>query len=134
MFSDEAREFLAKPLTARLATINPDGSPHVVPLWFKLEGDDIIIISERKTAKVRNLKADPRAALNVGGDPATDKVAYMIRGEVSLADDTDHYWTNRLTHHYESPEEAEKLIEEWKDLDMVYMRLKPSAVLKVWEA
>lgn len=133
-FTDEAREFLSKPLTARLATVSADGSPHVVPLWFKLEGDQIVIISERKTAKVNHLQRDPRAAVNVGGDPASDKVGYLIRGTVIIADDADHYWTNRMTYHYEPKEVADKHVEEWKDLDMVVIHLTPTSVLKVWEA
>lgn len=133
MFTDEARAFLQKPLIARLATFGPDGYPHVVPLWFKLEGDEIIIISERKTRKIENLKVNPRASVEVGGEP-DDPLGYLIRGDVTVADDTDHNWTNRLTYHYESKEHAERDIAAWASLDMVVLRLKPVSVVKVWSA
>lgn len=133
MFNDQARAFLQKPLIARLATFGPDGYPHVVPLWFKLEGDEIVIISERKTRKIDNLKANPRAAVEVGGEPG-DTAGYLIRGDVTIADDADHYWTNLITYHYESKEQAEKDIAAWASLDMVALRLKPVSVVRVWSS
>ena len=41
MLDETVREFLQKPLIARLATIDGNGYPHTVPLWFDVDGDDI---------------------------------------------------------------------------------------------
>jgi PPOX class probable F420-dependent enzyme len=130
LINDEAREVLSKPLIARLATVNEDGMPHVVPLWFLLENDEIFIISERDTQKVRNLIRHPRAAVTVGGDDLAAH-GFMLQGTVSITEDVDNALTNRITRLYEPNEEGEKHILEWADFDMVIVRLTPTKVKKV---
>ena len=60
MFNPAIRELLRSPLIARLSVVDPDGYPHTVPLWFDLDGDDVVIISHRKTRKVDCIRANPR--------------------------------------------------------------------------
>ena len=48
MSKDELISFLSQgTLTAKLATVKEDGSPHVVPLWFVLDDEDNIILSSK---------------------------------------------------------------------------------------
>ena len=49
---------------AHLATAGPDGTPHVLPVCPVLDGDHVLIASD-ESAKLRNLRADPRVALVV---------------------------------------------------------------------
>lgn len=130
MFTDTAREFLQKPLIARLSTVDLDGYPHTVPVWFMLDGDDIVVISVRSTRKVGHILANPKGAVAIGGDLA-DGAGYLIKGELSIEPDPDDAWVRKLTYHYESPEQAEKDVADWADLDIILLRLKPKAVLKV---
>ncbi len=129
MLDESAREFLKKPLIARLAVNGPDGYPHVVPLWFILDGEDVVMISVEQTAKIRYLRADGRAAVVIGGDPG-DGAGYLIKGDVTITED-DGTWTRTITFHYEDPEQAARDVEAWSDLDMRVLRLKPVKVLKV---
>lgn len=129
MLDESAREFLKKPLIARLAVNGPDGYPHVVPLWFILDGEDVVMISVEQTAKIRYLRADSRAAVVIGGDPG-DGAGYLIKGNVTITED-DGTWTRIITFHYEDPEQAARDVEAWSDLDMRVLRLKPVKVLKV---
>jgi PPOX class probable F420-dependent enzyme len=46
---------------ARVATVGPDGAPHVVPVCPALDGDVLVFASD-ENAKLRNLRADPRCA------------------------------------------------------------------------
>lgn len=54
---------------ARLATVRPDGAPHVVPVTFALVGDDIVTAvghkpkRTRDLQRLRNVAADPRVAV-----------------------------------------------------------------------
>ena len=48
-----------------VATINKDGSPQVSPVWADFDGKYVVLNSEEKRRKVRNLKRDPRVALSV---------------------------------------------------------------------
>jgi general stress protein 26 len=130
MFSDTVREFLQKPLIARMSTIDPNGYPHTVPVWFALDGDDIVMISTRETRKVGYILANPKGAVTIGGDPG-DGAGYLIKGEFSVEPDPEDAWVRKMTYRYEAPEQAEKDIADWADLDIIVLRLMPKVVLKV---
>jgi PPOX class probable F420-dependent enzyme len=130
MFPDIVREFLQKPLIARVSTIDPNGYPHTVPVWFALDGDDIVIISVRETRKVGHILANPKGAVTIGGDPE-DGAGYLIKGEFSIEPDPEDAWVRKMTYRYEAPEQAEKDIAAWADLDIIVLRLRPNVVLKV---
>jgi nitroimidazol reductase NimA-like FMN-containing flavoprotein (pyridoxamine 5'-phosphate oxidase superfamily) len=52
MTRDEIAVFLAQgTLTAKVATAGKDGACHVVPVWFVLDGDDILFTTYHKSAK-----------------------------------------------------------------------------------
>lgn len=50
---------------AHIATINKDGTPTVSPVWVDVEGDNLIVNSEQKRLKVRNLKRNPAVAVSI---------------------------------------------------------------------
>ena len=132
MLTSEVRAFLQKPRVARLATIGTDGYPHVVPIYFMLDGDDIIFGSDRDNRKVRNVLSNRKGAVVIGGEPTVDEAGYMIQGDLSIEDDLDHIVTRRMLFRYETKEEAEKNLAEWKNSDIVLIRLKPKSVTRVW--
>jgi len=54
----EASQFLlAGRRTATIATIGRDGHPHVVPVWFVLDGHDVVFSTSSASAKARNCSA-----------------------------------------------------------------------------
>ena len=132
MLDDIARRVLQKPLIGRLATVGSDGYPHNVPLWFLLDNnDDILIISDRKAYKTRNVQVNPKATLSVGGDDL-NSAGYMIKADVVIEDDTGHLVTERITYHYETEEIARRHLKEWENDDIVVLRLKLTKVTKVY--
>lgn len=62
---DHIRKFLEKPNLAVLATVSPSGKPQATPVWFMLDGDEILVNTSQGRAKLRNLQARPYAALTV---------------------------------------------------------------------
>lgn len=130
MLTDEARTFLATPRIVRFATLDADGYPHVVPIWFGIDGDDIVFMSDRDNAKVRNATARPKGAVIVGGEYA-DGGGYMLRGDLTVYDDVDHKVAYDLSLRYEGKERADALAVEWANDDIVVIRLKPVKVTKV---
>jgi general stress protein 26 len=48
---------------AHLATVRPDGSPHVAKVWPAVDGETIWIGTRASSGKARNLGVNPRAAL-----------------------------------------------------------------------
>lgn len=67
---------------AHLATLLPDGSPHVTPVWVDREGDEVHVNTSEDRVKTRNVRRDARVALSVTneGDPYERVV---IRGRVT---------------------------------------------------
>jgi|YNPNPStandDraft_1061719.scaffolds.fasta_scaffold07447_7 PPOX class probable F420-dependent enzyme len=130
MLDEQARTFLQAPRVAYVSTVGPDGYPHTVPVWFMLDGDEVVLISERSTHKVRHIQSNPKGALTVGGQPG-DGAGYLIRGDFSIEEDPDRVWLKKMTYHYEQGEEAERDIAAWGKLDMIVIRLKPRSISRV---
>ncbi len=130
MFTDTIQAVLDKPLIARMTTLDPDGYPHTVPVWFMRDGDDLVVISFRNTHKVRNIQRNPKGSLVIGGDPA-DSPGYLFKGDFVIVEDSDRSWTRALTLRYESGEQAVKDIADWSKQDMILIRMKPKSVAKV---
>ena len=51
--------------TGKLAVALADGRPHVTPVWFVLDGDDVVFTTHQSGVKARALKRDPRVAMCV---------------------------------------------------------------------
>ena len=131
MFTPEVREVLAKAVTARLSTIDKQGYPHTVPLWFDLDGDEIIIISDRNTRKIDYIALNNKGCFQIGGD-AEVGTGYLFKGDLIVEPDPDYKWLRQVTLRYEKGEQAEKDIELWRTtLDMIIIRLKVKKVIKV---
>lgn len=66
---------------ANVATLNPDGSPQVTPVWIGHEGDTVLINTTKDRIKHRNLSADPRVSISVF-DSENPYKALLIQGRV----------------------------------------------------
>ena len=85
----EIRVFLSHGTrTAKLATSGPAGQPHVVPVWFVLDGEELVFTTWGDSVKGRNLRRNPRAAVIVDEEAAPYAFVH-IRGHVTLSDDLD---------------------------------------------
>jgi PPOX class probable F420-dependent enzyme len=51
--------------TAKLATVRSDGRPHVAPVWFDLDGNDLIFMTGTGTVKGKNILRDPRVMISI---------------------------------------------------------------------
>ncbi len=65
MLDPDVRRVLDGASFAHLATVLPDGAPHNVPVYVGTHGDRIVFMTGPGTRKARNLRRDPRAALEV---------------------------------------------------------------------
>ena len=78
VLSEKARELMARPVLASLATLNPDGSPQITPLWVDRDGDDVLFNTARGRKKARNMEKDARVAVTViDPDDAYNVVAFQ---------------------------------------------------------
>lgn len=94
MTGDELRAFLDEQRIVQVATVGPNGRPHLVPLWYVVESHDPVVLrgwTYAKSQKARNLERDPRATISVD-----DGVEYQgLRGamfecDVEVERDPEH--------------------------------------------
>ena len=130
MFDEQALSILSQPVIVRLTTIRPDGYPHTIPVWFMLDGEELVLFSSRDNRKVKNALANPKGSIAIGGDPV-GSLCYLVDGDLTVEDDPDHNMAARITYHYESPEKAQEYLQAWQEADFVVLRLKPKRVVKV---
>lgn len=65
MLTDEQKSFFKKPNFGHLATLNADGSPHISPVWIDVDDEHILINTAEGRKKLRNVRRDPRVAMEV---------------------------------------------------------------------
>jgi PPOX class probable F420-dependent enzyme len=74
-------DILTKPAFAHLATLNPDGSPQVTPVWVDFDGTHLIVNTARGRVKAKNLAREPRVALSIA-DPENPYRYLGVQGRV----------------------------------------------------
>jgi PPOX class probable F420-dependent enzyme len=88
MTPDETAAFLAAGRKMQLATINPDGTPHLVTMYYVLTGGQITFWTYRASQKARNLARDPRITCLVeSGEAYFDLRGVQVRGRVRVVEE-----------------------------------------------
>jgi PPOX class probable F420-dependent enzyme len=88
MTPDEVQAMLAEQRKVQIATHNPDGSVHLVTMFYTLLDGRIAFWTYRSSQKARNLARDPRVTCLVEtGDEYFDLRGVQIRGVVEALDD-----------------------------------------------
>lgn len=109
MSPEARRRFLREGTrTAHLATVRKNGAPHVAPVWFVLDGDDVIFTTGAATVKGHALRRDPRVALSV--DDEHPLYAFvLIEGTATLSDDQAEMrlWATRIAARYMGADQAD---------------------------
>jgi PPOX class probable F420-dependent enzyme len=133
MTQDETRAFLLEGTrTAALATVRPDGRPHVAPIWFTLDCDDLLFNTGENTVKGANLQRDGRVALMV--DDEEPPFAFVsIEGDVNLSDDlgTMRYWATRIAARYMGEDQAEAYGKRNAVPGELLVRVRPTKIVAV---
>ena len=78
---DQYKDLFSKPAFADLATLMPDGSPQVSPVWCDFDGTHILVNSAKGRVKDKNMRRDKRVALSIM-DPENAYRHLAVRGEV----------------------------------------------------
>jgi PPOX class probable F420-dependent enzyme len=109
MTAAEYRSFLLdRARTASLATVRPGGRPHVVPVWFDLDGDVVVFTTGETAVKAKNMRHEPRVGLCID-DEEPPFAFVLIEGMATMtAGDPDLlYWTTRIGGRYMGADLAE---------------------------
>jgi PPOX class probable F420-dependent enzyme len=130
MTKAEYREFLLRGTkTGKLATVRRDGRPHVVPIWYDLDGDTLVFTTGEESVKYKSMKRDPRVSLTV--DDQTPPYSYvMIEGTVSFSEDPGELlrWATRIGGRYMGADQAEAYGKWNSTPGEVIVRIIPSKI------
>ncbi|MFD1536154.1 pyridoxamine 5'-phosphate oxidase family protein [Nonomuraea guangzhouensis] len=112
MSEDEVTAFLEGARKLQLATINPDGTPHLVTMFYGLDEGRIAFWSYAKAQKVRNLERDPRVSCLIEtGEDYNELRGVLLYGEAKRVDEPEQvlavglHVTRRMT-----PDVADELL------------------------
>ncbi|MER8003334.1 MULTISPECIES: PPOX class F420-dependent oxidoreductase [unclassified Streptomyces] len=126
--SDQLKEVLDGPVFVDIATIQPDGSPQVSPVWVKRDGDDLLISTTVGRRKEQNLRRDPRVSVVV--QPADSPYTYAeIRGSATLTTDGGQELIDELSLKYTGKPYAEFNPASGEDAARVVVRITPRKVV-----
>lgn len=90
MTDEEIARFVARSRTATMGTIGPDGTPHLVAMWYAVVGGEIWFETKAKSQKAVNLRRDDRVTVLIEDGHTYDKLrGVSIEGRAVLSDDPD---------------------------------------------
>ena len=131
MTREEIRAFLSHGTrTAKLATSGPGGQPHVMPVWFLLDGEELVFTTWGDSVKGRNLRRNPRAAVIVDEEVAPYAFVH-IRGHVTLSEDLEELlrFATAIGGRYMGADRAEELGRRNAVPGELLVRLRPDSVI-----
>ncbi len=131
MTPDEVRTFLLTGTrTGKLASVRADGRAHVAPIWFMLDGEDLVFTTWHESVKARNIRHNPQVSLCV--DDETPPFAFVIvEGTAVLEDDPAALkeWATRIGGRYMGDDQAEAFGERNSVPGELLVRLTPSKII-----
>ena len=110
MTTSEWQEFVSSGTrTGKAGVTSADGTPHVTPIWFLLDGDDLVFTTHESSVKGKALRRDPRICVCVDDD--TPPFSFVsLWGTASLSEDLDELrrWATELGGRYMGADRAEE--------------------------
>ncbi|UQS24025.1 MULTISPECIES: pyridoxamine 5'-phosphate oxidase family protein [Amycolatopsis] len=93
MTPEEIAAFVAGSRTATIATVGPDGTPHLVAMWFAVLDGAIWLETKAKSQKAVNLRRDPRITVLLEDGQTYDALrGVSIEGHGVISEDPDEVW------------------------------------------
>jgi PPOX class probable F420-dependent enzyme len=131
MSDEERRAFLLEGTrTGKLAVTRLDGSPYVLPVWFLLDGDDVIFNTHGHTVRGRALRRDGRASMVV--DEERPPYSFVrIDGRAQISEDLTEMrrWARALGARYMGEDVADRYGERNAVPGELLVRLVPDRIV-----
>ena len=131
--SEEIRAFLDRSWPTMLGvvgTVRADGAPHIVPVWYRYDGETVSIWTHEERGWVQNLARDNRVAFSVQEDQPPF-AAVLIRGRAEIiTGDTQEVSAEirRITERYVEAAGVNSYIQSWAHLKTI-IRIKPEKIV-----
>jgi len=127
---EEIRTFLEVPRIAYLSTIDLQGYPHTVPVWFAVDGDDLIFSAAKKRARVKHILANSKGCVVIGGN-TDDAEGYLIKGEFKIEEDPSLTLRDKVLNRYLQGKDLEQFMARLVGEERVIVRLIPLNAIRV---
>ncbi|MDN3259689.1 PPOX class F420-dependent oxidoreductase [Streptomyces sp. CSDS2] len=126
--SDELKSLLDSPVFVTVATVQPDGSPQLSPVWVARDGDDILFSTTVGRRKERNLRRDPRVTVLL--QPFDAPYTYAeIRGTAEITTEGGQELIDELSRKYTGKDYADFNPASKEDAQRVVVRITPRKVV-----
>jgi hypothetical protein len=127
--NEEQLKFAAEVNVAVLATVDGKGRPHATPIWYMLDGDEIVLSVGDGGQKHRNLERNPEVTLVID----SRKVPYyaiMVAGRMEIGPPPNDEERLALATRYLGEEVGKRYVEMTAANDSVSLRLKARKVME----
>lgn len=129
MDKTELDAFLRETRIAKLATLNADGSPNIVPVWFEWTGEVARVFTSRTSPKVKRIQRDPRVALSVEEPVGVSERWATIEGVATIEEEGGVELARRLAERYYTPERVAEVWPSWeKNPNWVVLVITPRRI------
>lgn len=134
MSKDEAANFLSQgTMTAKVSTVNRDGTCHTVPIWFVLDGMDFIFATSDNSVKAKHIRKDNRVTICV--DDQKPLYSFVtVYGNATIAREDNNpdellKWSTKIAERYMGKENAERYGIGNATKGEVLVRVKPNKII-----
>ncbi|UFS96644.1 PPOX class F420-dependent oxidoreductase [Nocardia huaxiensis] len=116
------------PVYATVATVNPDGQPHLTVVWLLRDGEDLIYSTTVSRQQYKNVIRDPRATVMIN-PPDRPFVYAQVRGKVTIEPDPERALPDRASLKFTGKPYREFNPNSVHDAERVVVRITPTKVI-----
>ncbi len=93
MTDDEVTAYIERSRTCTMATVGPDGQPHLVAMWYAVVDGQVWFETKAKSQKVQNLRRNDRITVSIEDGLTYDTLrGVSLEGRATVVDDPDALW------------------------------------------
>ena len=112
-----------------LATVNPNGSAHAMPMWYLYEDGVILFMTEPGSQKVKNVTRNTQATVVVDRrEPPY--YAVMVYGDAQVGPALDYGQKFRTVERYLGEDGAKNYLDKYAGNDTVSIRVRPRRMVE----
>ncbi len=124
VLAPEVEEFLRGPHIASLATVRPDGRPHVTPVWYEYDGTEFVVSTFRGSRKMKNVSRKGFASLCIYS-PELPYQQVIVEGTARVGSPVDNVWRQRVATRYLGDAAGRAYVRDTADWDVVSIWVRP---------
>ena len=107
----EISDLLSEPHLTHLATVRPDGRPHLTPIWYVETDGKAFVMANANSVKFRNVRHNPKVSLSIATDQRPYKYV-VLEGEGRIVDENLYQVIERICIKYDGPERGRAYAQE----------------------